>query len=102
MKSDFSRLERFDWDKGNLGHIKKHRVNFRECEEVFLNRPLVLTRDETHSQIEERFRLFGKSNKGRLLFLIFTVRGSKIRVISARDQNKKEKGEYRKTGGEGK
>ena len=89
-----------NWDKGNLEHIKKHKVNYRECEEAFLNKQPDVTADETHSQIEERYRVFGQTDYGRLLFMIITIRNNKIRVISARDQNKKERKEFKKIGGE--
>ncbi len=39
MKIDFGTLEGLEWDKGNLGHIRKHNVDYRECEEVFVNIP---------------------------------------------------------------
>lgn len=97
---DLSKIEGFEWDEGNLKHIKQHLADFRECEEVFLNKPLVITKDETHSQIEDRFRVYGQTNKKRLLFIIFTIRGNKIRVISARNQNKKERKEFQETRGE--
>ena len=100
MNRDFSILEGFGWDSGNLEHIKKHKVNYRECEEVFLNRPIVLNRDETHFQQEERFRIYGQTNEKKLLCVIFTMRGNNIRVISARNQNKKERKEYQEVGGE--
>ncbi|MBU3978857.1 BrnT family toxin [Patescibacteria group bacterium] len=98
MAFDLSKIEGFDWNQGNLEHIKKHRVNYRECEEVFLNKPLIVNEDETHSQTEERFRVYGRTNKNGLLFLIFTIRNNKIRVISARNQNKKERKEFLKAG----
>lgn len=100
MEIDFSVLEGFEWNKGNLEHIKKHNVDYKECEEVFLNKPLVITEDETHSQGEERFRVYGQTNKNRTLIMIFTIRKKKIRVISARNQNNKERKEFYKTGGE--
>ncbi len=100
MRLDFSKLEGFEWDSGNLEHIKKHRVNYQECEEAFLNRPFILSKDKAHSQIEERYQVLGKSNIERFLFLAFTIRSNKIRMISARDQNRKEKKEYQATGGE--
>lgn len=96
---DFSKLEGFEWDKGNLEHIKKHNVFKEECEEAFLNKQPEVTEDETHSQIEERYRVFGQTDRGRMLFMIITIRNNKIRVISARDQNKKERREFKKTGG---
>lgn len=97
VKFDFSKLEGFDWDKGNLEHIKKHRVGYEECEQVFLNKPLIVTEDENHSQLEERFRIYGQTDNNRLILMIITIRNNKIRVISARDQSKKERREHEKT-----
>lgn len=88
---DFSRIEGFDWDKGNLEHIKKHCVNDKECEQVLFNKPLLLRQDEIHSKTEQRHKALGLTNKKRLIFLAFTVRGNRIRIVSARDQNKKER-----------
>lgn len=90
----------FEWDKRNLEHIKKHNVDYRECEEVFFNKPLVVNEDKTHSQAEERYRVYGQADNGRFVFMIFTIRSSKISVISARNQSKKEKREFQETGGE--
>lgn len=97
---DLSKVERFEWDQGNLGHIKKHGVNYRECEGVFFNKPLIITPEKTHSQTEERFRVYGQTNKNRKMFMIITIRDNKIRVISARDQSKKEQKEIPGIGGE--
>ncbi|MBI4318855.1 MAG: BrnT family toxin [Chloroflexi bacterium] len=102
MRTDWTSLERFQWDDGNLEHITKHQVDAAECEQVFFNRPLVISEDEAHSQTEERFRAYGQTDAGRLLFMIFTVRNNQVRVISARDQSKKERKEFRGTRGEGK
>jgi len=81
----------FDWDKGNLNKNRlKHGVSTDECEEIFFNNPL-LSEDVIHSQAEPRIKALGKTNLGRKLFVVFTLRGGRIRVISARDQNKKER-----------
>lgn len=80
----------FDWDPGNLEHIKKHDVNYQECEEIFYNSPTFFD-DKLHSLAEDRYLAYGFSNKGRELTLVFTMRNDKMRVISARDQNKKER-----------
>ncbi len=88
-------IDCFDWDKGNREkNWAKHEVDFRECEEVFFNRPLKIFPDKTHSQIEERYVAYGKTVKIRRLTIVFTVRNNKIRVISARDMHKKEKEIY--------
>ncbi len=97
---DLSKIEGFEWDKGNIEHIKKHNVDYKDSEEVFFNKPLILSEDEAHSQTEKRFRVYGQTNKYRLLTIIFTTRRNKIRIISARDQNKKERREFRQAGGE--
>lgn len=94
MSFDFFKIEGFEWDQGNLGHIKKHDVGYKECEEIFINIPLRVDKDLDHSKTEERFEALGKTNNRRLIFIVFTIRNNKIRVISARDQNKKERREY--------
>lgn len=100
MNFDFSKIEGFDWDKGNLEHIKKHSVHYTECEEVFSNKPLLINEDKEHSIKETRFHALGIPNKGRILFITFTVRDNKVRVISAREANRKERETLRKIGGE--
>lgn len=91
------KVAEFDWDTGNLEHIQKHNVNESECEEVFFDEKKVIFKDILHSELEERFILLGKTKKDRLLYIIFTKRGEKIRIISARDINKKEVYLYEKT-----
>ena len=85
----------FNWDKGNLlKNWEKHGVSAFECEQIFFNHPLV-AEDEKHSQREERCYVLGQTDAGRLLFVVFTVRSNLIRVISARDMNKKERELYK-------
>jgi uncharacterized protein len=83
----------FEWDDGNARKNEKHGVSQGEVEEVFLNRPLFVTRDEQHSQGEERFLALGVNHAGRLLHITFTMRGDeeKIRPISARPMSRKER-----------
>jgi len=95
---ELSKVICFDWDKGNIDkNWKKHKVSFKECEEVFTNQSLLLNLDRKHSRKEIRFQALGKTNKERRLYLVFTIRNKKIRVISSRDQNKKERRRYEKT-----
>ena len=85
----------FDWDKGNFDkNWLKHRVTPFECEQVFFNQPLVVVPDKSHSEKEVRFYVLGQSDIGRLLFMVFTIRKNLIRVISARDMTRSEKGVY--------
>ncbi len=92
----------FDWDEGNLlKNWEKHGVTISECEQVFFNHPLLARPDEGHSAEESRFYLLGRSDSGRKLFMVFTIRGDRIRVISARDMSRKERGSYERYGEEG-
>lgn len=87
----------FDWDEGNKNkNWLKHKVKDKESEEVFFNKPLLVNFDKKHSNKEKRFQALGKTNKNRKLFIAFTFRNQKIRIISARDQNKKERRQYEK------
>lgn len=91
----FPQFQGFDWDDANRDkNWHRHRVAWWECEEVFFNQPLYVLPDERHSLKEERFYALGRTNNSRLLFVVFTRRKSKIRIISAREMNKKERKVY--------
>jgi hypothetical protein len=86
----------FQWDQGNdQKNFIKHGVSQAECEEVFFNSPLLVADDEGHSQSEARYYVLGQTDASRLLFVVFTIRGLALRVISARDMSGKEKRSYR-------
>lgn len=85
----------FDWDAGNLEkNWLKRGVSPIECEEIFFNQPLVVASSEKHSIAEDRLFALGRTNVDRYLFVAFTMRGKKIRVISARDMSRKERTVY--------
>jgi|SRR5579863_4097529 len=89
---DFDAVIGFDWDKGNKQkNWEKHQVHYTECEQVFFNKPLLIGEDQQHSVQEKRYYVLGRSNMDRPLFVVFTIRNNKIRVILARDQSKKRK-----------
>jgi len=82
----------FEWDEGNKDkNLRKHEVTDEECEEIFFDAEKTLLKDVLHSKKEARYIVLGKTKKGRLLFVIFTIRKDKARIISARDLNKKER-----------
>lgn len=92
---DLSKITGFEWDKGNIDKsYHKHGITPNEAEEVFLDEDVLLLEDFKHSGQEERFEAIGKILKGDILFLAFTVRGVKLRIISARKANKKERRRY--------
>jgi len=87
--------EGFLWDKGNSEkNWIKHHVTRLECEEIFFNLPLVISDDLKHSKTEKRYYALGKSKSEKYLFISFTVRKNMLRVISARDINRKERKIY--------
>ena len=89
MKVNTKALQ-FDWDSGNSNKNKRnHAVEDWECEEVFFDSKKVILKDKLHSDKEERFILLGKSKQERLLYIAFTIRREKVRVISARDVTKR-------------
>ena len=89
--------EGFDWNEANkFKNWQKHQVDFRECEEVLFNQPLLVNFDLKHSGKEKRYQALGKTNQKRKLFIVFTIRNKKIRIISARDQSKQERRIYEK------
>jgi len=91
MENEFEKFTGFQWDKGNINkNLIEHNVEDWECEQVFFNEPLIVLDDPKHSLVEKRWAAFGRTEAGRLLVVIFTKRGKLLRVISARDLNRKE------------
>jgi uncharacterized DUF497 family protein len=89
----------FDWDKGSRAKCEKHGLSVRAIEGLF-TRPLAILPDAVHSQAERRFRAIGRTEKGRGVFIVFTLRrkGDEmlIRPISARYMHKEEIVSYEK------
>jgi len=85
----------FQWDDGNATkNWAKHEVNQTECEQPFFNVPLLVVADGVHSMHEPRFLALGRTNAARYLMIVFTMRGSLIRVISARPMSRREREIY--------
>lgn len=95
VRLDPSEWEGCDWDHGNIGkNWPKHRVTDWEIEEVFLNFPIAFRSDSSHSYSEDRYLVLGQTNRGRCLFVGFTIRGRLVRPITARDMNARERRSY--------
>ena len=89
-------LEGFEWDEGNSAkNWLRHEVQQVEAEQALLNTPLVVNVTSKHvATAEPRFIALGQTDAGRLLTVVFTVRGARVRVISARAMSKKERRVY--------
>jgi uncharacterized DUF497 family protein len=89
----------FDWDDGNRSKCQKHGVSQAAIESVFRSSIAVLP-DPLHSKSEVRFQAIGKSDDGRWIFLVFTLRTRRdkrlVRPISARFMHKNEVEHYEK------
>ena len=99
MEKIFEQFSGFQWDRGNIDkNLINHNVKNWECEQVFFNRPFLVLDDPKHSASEKRWAAFGKTDTERFLVVIFTKRKNLIRVISARDMNKRERKFYNEKG----
>ncbi|MBV8631257.1 MAG: BrnT family toxin [Silvibacterium sp.] len=87
----------FDWDEWNITkNWVRHRVTPEEAEDIFFHEPRLLLADIGHSRTERRYQVIGETRDGRRLVVVFTVRKNLIRVISARDLNRREHEAYRR------
>jgi uncharacterized protein len=90
----------FGWDSRKaITNYEKHRVSFEEAATVFADPDGLEWEDTEHSHIEQRWKRLGRSISGRVLLLIYTTRRTTdgketIRIISARQANRKERKAY--------
>jgi uncharacterized DUF497 family protein len=89
-----------EWDAGNREKCQKHGVSLKVVEEVFQQTNILIAPDVKHSGDEERYIVIGKGEKGKPVFVVFTLRDKDgvqlIRPISARYMHDKELQRYGK------
>ena len=86
-------MSMFEWDGSKAKQNEaKHAVCFADTFGVFED-PNALTLDQTVGR-EERFVTIGLDGFGRLLVVVYTWRGEKIRIISARKAMRSEVRQY--------
>ena len=84
----------FEWDDGKSDDCFTHRsFDFSYAIRAFLDPNRIIRRDRRWDYGEDRYRLLG-AIEARVFILIYTMRGSVIRIISARKANRKEVGDY--------
>jgi hypothetical protein len=82
----------FDWDAANLRHLARHQITRGEFEQAMTHDPILVDfRDESG---EERWYALGATDRLRVLFLVFTYRGERIRPITGWDAGKKMREAY--------
>ena len=85
----------FEWDSEKAReNEQKHGVPFGEAAEVFDDDHSLTVRDPDHSLDEARYLIFGVSKQGAHLVVSYTERGDRIRLISARPMNARERRAY--------
>ena len=88
----------FEWDpRKELANRRKHRVGFAEASTVFGDPLSITIPDPDHAAEEDRFVIVGMSSVRRLLVVVHTMRGARVRLISARPATKHEKHAYEET-----
>ncbi len=87
---------KFEWDPAKAkANIARHGVSFEAAQEVFADlQALELLDDSTE---EERWRLLGRAGSD-ILLVVYTERGDRVRIISARKASKREQEVYREQG----
>lgn len=85
----------FEWDPNKAAsNLEKHGVPFDEAATAFGDPLSLIIDDPDHSDGEERFVPLGQSFLGRLVVVIPTHRGERIRIISARIATTNERRSY--------
>ncbi len=75
----------FEWDEEKAkANLKNHRVSFDEATTVFCDPFSITIPDPDHSADEQRYIDIGSSDRGRVLVVVYTERGTNIRIISCR------------------
>lgn len=87
----------FEWNgqKAEI-NLQNHRISFEEATTVFADQFFVIFKDSEHSEGEQRFIIIGVSDKLNYLFVSFTERNQRTRIISARELTSKERKDYEK------
>jgi uncharacterized DUF497 family protein len=83
----------FDPDKAAANPLNHDGVTFSEAQAVLLD-PYALTREDLHAEGEPRFVTLGMGAKGRILLVVWTPRGDRIRLISSWKANQPQRQRY--------
>ena len=85
----------FEWDENkSTTNLSKHGISFDEAKTIFDDPLYIDFYDPDHSDNEQRFIIFGTSERGRLLMVSYTERGDRIHLISARKATPTERESY--------
>ena len=87
--------QQFEWDGAKAkSNVRLHGVSFDAARTVFKDVFAVEREDEREHYGEPRFVIIGKAEDGFMLAVVYTERGDRIRIISARRATKLEEEDY--------
>jgi len=87
-------VDEFEFDPAKAkANLRKHGVAFSDAEQA-LRDPNALTIEDPDSEDEQRFITLGMDAIGRVLVVILTQRGERIRIVSARKASRGEMENY--------
>ena len=85
----------FEWDTQKAKeNLRKHTISFDEALTVLSDPFSITIPDPDHSIDEQRYIDIGVSSKHRVLVVVYTERGNKIRLISCRKATAAERRRY--------
>lgn len=83
----------FEWDPDKAyGNLKKHGISFADAVEV-LSDSNAMTIEDLSTE-EQRHITLGLDAIGRILIVVYTGRGDRVRIISARKGTARERAQY--------
>lgn len=85
----------FDPKKAEVNPLNHEGVTFDEAKPALLD-PYALTKEDTDAKGEQRFVSLGMGEKGRVLIVVWMLRGENIRLISAWKANQSQRRQYEK------
>lgn len=83
----------YQWDDANVDHVAEHDVEPWEAEQALADPRRVRT-TAYNAATERRQGYIGVTEDGRVLTVIYTVRGNRIRIVTARDASDAEYDRY--------
>ena len=82
----------FEWDQSNLRKIRAHRIKRDEAEQAIENDPILVYEQNVDDEV--RFLYYGETNSERLLAIVVTERGNKLRVVTGYDLDAGQRRDY--------
>lgn len=84
----------YEWDPAKARrNLEKHGIDFADAA-IALEDEFALTIEDPKADVEQRFITLGLDPTGRLLAVVYTFRGERVRIVSARRATSRERRTY--------